>query len=78
MPPTEIRGREGRGFLDRSVIEKISTGSKVLKICQGGGGSGMYSEAWAWTYLTACLAVLLGYDEAREVVDVVRYQEMPT
>jgi hypothetical protein len=61
----------GRHFLDRAVIEKISIGSRTLKIYQPGDGE--CSDAWVWTYLAACLATFLGYDDAREVVRVVKY-----
>jgi len=30
------------------------------------------TQGWAWTYLTACLATAVGYDEAREVVNQVQ------
>lgn len=29
------------------------------------------AEAWVWTYLAACLATGVGYDEARAVVEIV-------
>jgi hypothetical protein len=60
----------GRHFLDRRVVEKISVGSDVLKIYRPGEGG--CSDAWVWTYLVACLATCVGYDGARECVDLVR------
>lgn len=69
--------RASRGalhFLDRFVVGKISIGSKVDKIYRPGDGA--CADAWAWTYLTACLATYVGYDEAREVVRLVKYAEI--
>lgn len=63
----------GGHFLDREVVGKISTGSKILKIYLPGDGT--CSDAWVWTYFTACLATFLGYDESRAVVSMVKYGE---
>jgi len=69
--PRPSRGGRGTGFLDRSVIARISVGDKVDKIYHPGDGS--HGEAWAYTYLVACLATFLGFDEARQVVLMVKY-----
>jgi hypothetical protein len=66
------RGGTGTGFLDRRLVARISVGDRVDKIYRPGDGE--HAEAWAWSYLVACLATALGYDEAREVVRMV-YQE---
>jgi hypothetical protein len=63
----------GRHFLDRSAVEKISTGNQNIKVYKPGDGA--CADPWVWTYLAACLATFLGYDEAREVVKMVRYGE---
>jgi hypothetical protein len=65
----------GRHCLDRTTIEKISTGSKTMKIYLP--GDGVCGGAWAWTFLTACLATFCGYDDARAVVDQVKYEGDP-
>lgn len=64
------RGGLGTGFLDRRLVAQISVGGRADKIYMPGDGE--HGEAWAWTYLVACLATSLGYDESREVVRMVR------
>jgi hypothetical protein len=64
----------GRHFLERGKVGRISTGSRSLKIYLPGDGA--HCDAWAWTFLTACLATFVSYDEARAVVNRVRYGEV--
>lgn len=72
-PPSGRPRWAGRGLqvLDRSRVARVSTGTRADKIYRPGEAEG--SAAWVWTYLGACLATCLGYDEARQVVEVVRY-----
>lgn len=50
---------------DRAVVSQVT----VLRTNRAHHNS---REGWVWTYLRACLACAVGYDEAREIVDDVR------
>ena len=54
-----------RPVFDRAVVSQVT----VLRTNRAHHNS---REGWVWTYLRACLACSVGYDEAREVVDDVR------
>jgi hypothetical protein len=38
-------------------------------------GDGAFDTPWAWVYLTALLALAVGFDDARAVVQAVRWEE---
>ena len=52
--------------LDPTVVARVPVTGNERRTRRGED-----SDPWVWTYLVACLATGLGYDEARAVVAVV-------
>jgi hypothetical protein len=52
-----------REVLDPAVVARVPTRGHAYAV-----KSSQDAEPWAWSYLAACLATALGYDEARAVV----------
>jgi hypothetical protein len=52
----------------------VSQISLENRLNPGGEGASANGECWVWSFLKACLAPLVGYDEARAIVQDVQYR----
>ena len=59
----------GGRYLNLAVIEQIPAQTRHN---QAASDPCPNTQGWAWTYLTACLATAVGYDEARKVINQVQ------